>query len=468
MALAMPAADEPLEGLTLEQYAGITAALAEGFALPAVLANEGLEPAAWPGADAAWKTRLAEDGAEGALFAAYREKRGLAEDHLSRKVDPIDSDLGAWMSFLRAWGDHPSPFDLLGGAGLGMNDMARLQRRWAQRLAQDAALQKQAADLAKKGPGPLPAIKVQAGALQPFPWSKGTKAKPAEATPPTPAAGPMGGLSVLDLSFYRYVAAKAHLAEHPGDEEHVRVKMALPDFAKIDAAWQLRLQSDPALARDYRQLLDHERGKIRNAAKRGASAPVAAAPPKVEAPPPSRNPLAGTALTVDVPRGPVLPFAADAPPASTAAPPSAAAKPAAETPPPSRAPLSGTALAVDVPRGPALPFAGEPEKKAKRLGEMSMGLRIPEHLRNRAEPPASPATPELTLEQHASLCCELAAAPEQSAETLLRYRLSAAQKEQLDRHFAERFAREPGLREAWDRAHAAYREWWLAQRRGGA
>lgn len=542
MPAATPAAPEPLEGLTLEQYAGITAALAEGHPLPAILANEGLPPDAWPAADIAWKARLAEDGVEGPVFAQFRDKRAVAEDWLARKVDPIDSDLGAWMSFLRAFSEHEAPFDLLTGAGLGMNDIARLGRRWGQRLAEDAALQKQAAEIGKKGPGPLPAMKAQPGELKPFPWSKGATAKKAAAPAPAAAAGPMGGLSVLDLSFYRYVAAKAHLAEHPGDEEHVRVKMALPDFAKIDIAWQARLEGDPVLARDYRQLLDHERGKIRNAAKRAASAPVireAAAPP-VEAPPASRNPLAGTALAVDVPRGPALPFTAEAPPASTAAAsveappgsrnplggtalavdvprgpalpfaadatpsrsplggtaltvdvprgpalpfaadatpassatPAAAAAPAVESPSPSRNPLSGTALAVDVPRGPALPFAGDAamprvEKKANRLGELAMGLQIPEHLRIPTEPQPAPA-PELTLEQHASLCCELSEAPEQSAETLARYRLTAAQKEQLDRQFAERFAREAGLREAWDRAHAAYRAWRLAQRRDGA
>jgi len=110
---------------------------------------------------------------------------------------------------------------------------------------------------------------------------------------------------VLDLSFYRYLTAKAHLAEHPGDHEHIRVKHALEDSPKLDAAWQARLQADPTLARDYRQLLEHERGRIRKAAKHAASAPVIReAPaaiheaPAVEATPPSRSPLAGTALAL--------------------------------------------------------------------------------------------------------------------------------------------------------------------------
>jgi hypothetical protein len=33
----------PIFGVTLEQYAGVNAAFLEGFALPAILASEGLE-----------------------------------------------------------------------------------------------------------------------------------------------------------------------------------------------------------------------------------------------------------------------------------------------------------------------------------------------------------------------------------------------------------------------------------------
>jgi hypothetical protein len=42
--------------------------------------------------------------------------------------------------------------------------------------------------------------------------------------------------------------------------------------------------------------------------------------------------------------------------------------------------------------------------------------------------------------------------------------VTLAVKQAADQHYAERFAREPGAREAWDRAYQTYRAWWLASR----
>ncbi len=78
--------------LMVEQYAGISAAIAEGYPLDAVLANEGLAPKFWPREDLAWKQKLA---AEPAMFDSYRAKLGEAEDWLGRKVTPLDEDLAA-------------------------------------------------------------------------------------------------------------------------------------------------------------------------------------------------------------------------------------------------------------------------------------------------------------------------------------------------------------------------------------
>src|SRR5690242_6232229 len=138
---------EAVEELTVEQYAGIMAALDEELPAEAVLANEGLDAAGWKQADAAWKAKLAADGAEGPTFVVFRKKRGEAEDFLTREVKPIDSDLAGWLGFLRAWSAHPAPFELLSKQGLRMNDVARLQRRWAKRLAEDKELAKKAAEI---------------------------------------------------------------------------------------------------------------------------------------------------------------------------------------------------------------------------------------------------------------------------------------------------------------------------------
>ncbi len=183
-----------LHGVTVEQYAGITAALAEDLPLETALAQEAISPRAWKPIDVAWKARLAADGAEGSLFRSYSDKLAEAEDWLARPVAPLGDDLGAWLAFLAAWGKHEAPFELLAGAGLRLSDVSRLRRRWSRRFAEDASLEKRAAELLRKGPGPVPAVTVGQVQHKPYPWSRAgapagpaTQAKPA---PPLPAAPP--------------------------------------------------------------------------------------------------------------------------------------------------------------------------------------------------------------------------------------------------------------------------------------
>jgi hypothetical protein len=468
--------------VTLEQYAGVTAALADGFPLGAILDNEGLAPHAWRAAEIAWKARVARDGAGGPLFTEMCTKRGVAEDCLARGVAPLDADLGAWLAFLRAFGEHRAPFDLLAGAGLGMNDVSRLQRRWARRMAEDAELRKQAADLARKGAGPLPALRVEPPVLRPFPWSRGAAVKEAMKAAALAAARPAApsdtSMAPGQMRLYSYVAIKAQLLEHAGDEQRVLDKLGLPDFAATDASWQVILQGDPALARDYRRLLDAQRAKVRSASvklggtalaldvPRGpalpfvegetAAAVAAAMLAEVSVARPPRSNLGGTALTVDVPKAAALPF----PGAAAPAPPQAAA-PAPPAPAAPRNKLAGTSLAVDVPRGPALPFA--PSLSAARpAAPPAPPPRAP--LPSAPLPPAPLAPPPLTLEQHASLSCEIAEAPERALQTLARYQITPAEKQAADQHFTERFARDPAARAAWDGAYRTYREWWRASR----
>jgi hypothetical protein len=500
---------DAVHGVSLEQYAGVTVALAEGLPIEAILANERIPADAWARADVAWKVRAAKDAS---VLAQLVGKRAVAEDVLARGVTPIDSDLAAWMSFLQAYAAHPSPFAMLDGAGLGLNDLSRLHRRWSRRMAADESLQKQAAELARKGPGPLPPIRVEPAVLKLFPWSPGPA--PVVAPPAPKVAVPADtSLAPGKLRLYSYVAVKAHLAENPGDDERTLKKLGVQDFATTDAGWQVILRGDPELERDYRSLLDAQRAKLR-AAKRSSSAPGGAGPapppaPAAAAPAPAPAPaaaaapgaaapapampvvrpapskLAGTSLALDVPHKPALPFAAGAPPAPPppAAPPPA---PAAAAPmPPPRSDLAGTSLALDVPHKAALPFAAgappAPAAVAPRppprpdLAGTSLALDIPRRAalpfpaaQPSPLPPPAPASPEaptvpeppaLTLQQHASLCCEIAQAPERALETLARYGITPDQKRAADQHYAERFAREPGTREAWDRAYQTYRTW---------
>ena len=568
--------------LTVEQYAGISAAIADGYPLDAVLANEGMALGAWPDADIAWKQRLVADPT---AFESYRARLGEAEDWLGRKVTPLDEDLGAWLGFLGAYAAHAAPFDLLVGLGLGLSDLGRLQRRWSKRLAEDQELARQAAELAKSKPSAVPRVSAAKGVLTPFPWSK--KGAPLKAAPAQEKSA--GADEDFDLA--QYAALLAELTIAPKEKERALRRHGLvpSSLAALRARWDARIEADAAVAQDYHRLFAHHRARFEAALRsagdlprREAPAPApafAAHPDLIVAPPltaapiapkeaviaarPAPSPLAGTSLTVDVPRGPALPFtkgiapkeiaegapdepkpkrsslgetalAVDVPrgPALpfhgemkeiTAAAPVAPAAPPAPRPAPSplagtslavdiprgpalpfdpsarvapaiatasphepkvqRAPanLGGTSLAVDIPRGPALPFAAReatdtprgssppapppppPPAAPKRssLAEVQLGMEMPKNL-PRAKPAYAPA---LTLEQHASLAVELAAAPEKTAETLARYRLTPEARAELDAHYREKIAASAETRAAWERAYHSYHAWLAANRR---
>ncbi len=160
-----------LAGLSLEQHAGITVALAEGFARAEVLAQEGVTEVAFRRADIAWKKRLAADARQGgALFAAHQEKRALAEDWLRRDVAPLDTDIGAWLGLCNAFGPGSESLELLRRWSLTLADIARIGRAWERQLARDAKLRARAAEL-RASAKPPSQVSVSPARLRPFPWS---------------------------------------------------------------------------------------------------------------------------------------------------------------------------------------------------------------------------------------------------------------------------------------------------------
>jgi hypothetical protein len=173
-----------LAGTSLVQYAAVVAALAEGFTLEAVLAAEGVRDADWRRAAWAWRKRLVEQAATkdgGGLFEQYEKELGAAEDRLGRSVEPLDEDLGAWLTFTRMSGVEPEPVALLDRLGLTMNDVARLRRRWVVRMAADEGLRKQAEENAKGATPELPAIRVGVAVLRPSPAAMGQALEPERA-----------------------------------------------------------------------------------------------------------------------------------------------------------------------------------------------------------------------------------------------------------------------------------------------
>jgi hypothetical protein len=155
--------------------------------------------------------------------------------------------------------------------------------------------------------------------------------------------------------------------------------------------------------------------------------------------------LAGTSLAVEIPRAAALPFTSTGSPAEAldravlAAEQARGPKPAAPA-----ARLDATTDMLDLSAIlQALPFA----KDASHSGAAP------------APPPAAPFAPGLTLEQHASMCVEIALSPARVAETLARYRITPQEKVLIDRHYRDRVAASAEVRAAWERSYQSYQVW---------
>jgi len=563
----MPPADVPspelIGGLSVEQYAGLTAALAEGFPPPEVLALEGLDDRAWRAASIGWRRRLAGDGPDGPIFLAYRDRLAVAEDWLARPVEPLDGDVAAWVGFCGAFSRHAAGFALLAGLGLGMNDLARLTRRWAKRMAEDEGVRKRAAELTRKEVAEAPSVRAGPAKLKPFPWSKG-RAAPAPEPPQDAAEARLPAEEEEAFGLDRYAAVCAELALDPEGAERAlaRHEISRDELHAVEARYRARFAADPALDRSFRHLYGFYHARFGSARRAEPIAPRAVAERPRALPAVLPEPVfAGTSLSVVIPRGPALPFVAGQAPAAVAAgtperagekrPPSgvggtalvldvpkgaalpfaarAARAEGAPAPEVLRPPdhLGGTAPMRDVPRGPSLPFAaGEAppaiakpspaDKRAPRpaggtrppgdapqgpslpfakdraglpavrrnpdkLAGRSLGMGMPQALPVPQPAPPSEAaakpvavekppdaaaswSPELTLEQHASLCVEIAMSPDRSAEALARYRLTPEAKARLDQRYREQVAAREEVRAAWNAAYQTYHAWLLANR----
>lgn len=288
------AAEERLFGVSLVDYAVVSAAVAEGFPLGDVLATEGIEPRAYAKAEVRWKERVAASGAEkGALLERYRAELATAEDRLARRIAPLDEDPAAWVAFLHAYSTAHDPGALLKSSGLGMNDMARLSRRWARRVEADAQVGKTIADLKARGAGPMPALNAEPPRLRPSPTARAqTMEAPGAGAPvrahipsvlnvistegfglerqsalppqpgeialsapapiaPSPAAEARpGGFTVEQ---YASLCVEVQLYPARRAETLARYRITEGQKAEIDAAWGSRFQADPSARATYDQ-----------------------------------------------------------------------------------------------------------------------------------------------------------------------------------------------------------------------
>jgi hypothetical protein len=150
--------ERTIAGITLEQYAAVYAGTAEGFPLEVVVDGMGLDLDAWAVIDEAWSDAMAAELEAGGSLATELDA-ALSELRIAyaRPIPPFDSDLGAWLRFVKKWSRAEDAVALLATVGLGPNDMARLHGLWSQRLAEDAVLRGQALTLLQdEGEPPRP------------------------------------------------------------------------------------------------------------------------------------------------------------------------------------------------------------------------------------------------------------------------------------------------------------------------
>jgi hypothetical protein len=174
------AADNPIgPPITLEQFAGVTAALAEGFELAEVLEQEVISTEQWIEGSRVWPNLIAGSTD---VYLELIEKRRVAEDCLGRKLAPLDDDPVAWMGLMGALATATDRSAVMEALGITAADMARLGRQWKEKGREDEAIRRKLEEAAATA---TPPQTIDAGPreLRPFPWTPPkTKAEP-EAAP---------------------------------------------------------------------------------------------------------------------------------------------------------------------------------------------------------------------------------------------------------------------------------------------
>lgn len=187
--LASDADQEVLGGVSLEQFAGVMGARAEGVPLEEVLDQERIDLASWPQAKRLWTEAIAESVA---LQVRLRKARRIVQDCLARSIRPLQDDEASWAGLLEGLRAHPDPDALLTGLGLSSSDVDRLGRHWAKRMVDTPGLADRLSALAGKAPVPEQ-VEVEPVRLRPFPWTPPPLAASSEgkgATSMTPSPDP--------------------------------------------------------------------------------------------------------------------------------------------------------------------------------------------------------------------------------------------------------------------------------------
>lgn len=152
----------PIAGVSLAAYLVVEAALLDDLPRATVLAWLGVGQAAFARAEPRFSerifTELAREGAE--FDEHYQRLLAKALSLWSRRVQPLDEHLEAWITYQRHALEAPDPADpgaFARGLGLTPGDELRLDHLWQERLS-DPALAARAAESWSLPLAPLPPL----------------------------------------------------------------------------------------------------------------------------------------------------------------------------------------------------------------------------------------------------------------------------------------------------------------------
>ncbi|MBK6519956.1 MAG: hypothetical protein IPM79_33810 [Polyangiaceae bacterium] len=480
--------------ISLEQLAGITAALAEKIPLADVLEQEQVEEAHFRAGERVWRERIAESLP---TQLEYTQSYRVAQDCLARTLSPVEDDPAAWVGLLAAVATSHDQAELLGGLGITMNDVGRLGREWKRRAQKDPALGAQLAELAKSAKHP---DKITAGPveLRPFPWTPKEKRRPVPAPPPPPEELRAAELDLAAGAPVQRVLASFQVKEHaplpiappPASSPPAPSAPPVPIAPSYDSwtlehyarlAWELRAspidpdavmqryglttpESRRAIHEHFRRRFDSEPGlraqfdawlagaarKARAAARRGSTDEIdhrallnAPTPFPASAKPnePKRDP--------HPPASPQRAGEKAAEPGASIADVLARMKTAFPSQPSSDGAQAkeGSGLAATAtmddgpsPSGPALPFEpGPATPPAPFFGRKKQSGKTV----------SFPTPLGLSLEQYAVLCSDLASGELPEAQVLAAASLTGEAREVLDSYWLPRLQAESDLRAEW-------------------
>jgi len=249
--------DEPhvIGGVSLEQHAGVTAALAEDLALEDVLAQEQIEPERWSEADRAWKRALAESSD---LLLLYMQRRRQAEDCLARKIEPLDEDAAAWAGMLAEIASADDAGAVLAPFGLRMSDIGRLGRHWKRKAAKDPKVVEALSECAGNAVVPE-SVQCAPMELKPFPWTPKSEEAASISPDETSAVGDVTGEALLrsvrggrlpiefDLDLYAAMLAVRQSLPEQGAPAFALCGVDATRMLEIADAWAERVAASPTL-----------------------------------------------------------------------------------------------------------------------------------------------------------------------------------------------------------------------------